>query len=240
MAKTNLMIVAGMFLLVAVLVVASLVFNPGQHLSTKGLAVIVIGPLLLSGMMIGTNSVQAACWLVKNDRDAVVSCRPLPARIMAGIFGSICVWGAVAFTAFLVSGGLTSQSGGWVAVILSALLLFLLTVTFLFNTGPRRLSLDLQNHRYSFTQGFPLLTWTKHGQTDGGELSLNRVKSGPWQVRFRAPGWKFGLPLEIYMTEDDARSLSSHAKESWYLFSGLVPTCARMSLTLWHRVSKFW
>ena len=30
--------------------------------------------------------------------------------------------------------------------------------------------------------------------------------------------------------------LSSHAKESWYL----VPTCARIAVTLWQSVSKFW
>lgn len=208
MAKTNLMIVAGMFLLVTILIVTSLVFDPGQHLSAKDLAVIVIGPLLLSGMMIGTSSVQAAYWLVRNDQDEVVSRRPLPPRIMAGLFAAICAWGTVAFPAFLVSGGITSESGGWMAVVLSGLFLFLLTVSFLFNTGPRCLSLDLKNHRYSFTQGFPLLTWTKHGQTEGSELSLNRVKSGPWQVRFRAPGWKYGMPLEIYMTEGDARALA--------------------------------
>ena len=208
MAKTNLMIVTGMFLLVAVLVVASSMLNPGQHLSAKDLAVIVIGPLLLSGMSIGTNCVQSACWLVKNDQDELVSRRPLPARIMAGTFAAICAWGAVAFTTFLVSGGITSEPGGWVAVVLSGLFLFLLTASFLFNTGPRQLSLDLQNHHYSFTQGFPLLAWTKQAQVDGAELSLNRVKSGPWQVRFRAPGWKFGLPLEVYMTEEDARALA--------------------------------
>ncbi len=89
-------------------------------------------------------------------------------------------------------------------------LLSLITGVFLFNSGPRRLSIDLQERRYAFTQGFPLLTWTTQGPTAGSELSINRVKSGPHQVRFRAPGWKYGLPLEIYMTEGDARALAWH------------------------------
>lgn len=208
MTKTNLMIVACVFLMTAIFPLASLVSNPGQHFSTKDLAVFLISPLLLSGMVIGISNVQSAHWLVKNDQDKVVSRRPMPSRVVAGLFAAGSAWGTVAVVLFLVSGGITMESGGWLAVLFSALLLSFLTGVFLFNSGPRRLFIDLRERWYSFTQGFPFLDWTKEGQTDGGELSLNRVKSGPSQVRFRAPGWKFGLPLEVYMTEVDALALA--------------------------------
>ncbi len=209
MKKTDLMIAAGMFLLFALFPLASLVFNPGQHFSSKDWALFIISPFLLSGMVIGNSSVQSARWLVKNDQDEVVSRRPMPPRVVAGLYAAGFAWGTVAFVQFLILGSLNPDSGGRLAAILFALL-SLITGVFLFNSGPRRLAIDLQERRYSFTQGFPLLTWTTQGPTAGGELSINRVKSGPHQVRFRAPGWKYGLPLEIYMTEGDARALAWH------------------------------
>ena len=129
---------------------------------------------------------------------------------MSGLFAAICAYGAVVFVPFLVSGGITAVSGGWLAVALSALLLSLATFLALFNAGPRLLSLDLQKRHYALRQGLPLLTWTQRGPTEGSELSINRAKSGSFQVRFRASGWKGGLPLEIYMTEADARILARH------------------------------
>ena len=46
------------------------------------------------------------------------------------------------------------------------------------------------------------------------------------------------LKIKIPALKIDAlkKELSSHAKESWYL----VPTCARIAVTLWQSVSKFW
>lgn len=167
MAKTNLMIVAGMFLLTAIFPLASLVSNPGQHFSTKDWAVFVISPLLLSGMGIGVSNLQSARWLVKNDQDEVVSRRPMLSRGVAGLFAAGSAWGTVAFVQFSLLGSLNSEFGGLLAAILFALL-SLITGVFLFNSGPRRLSLDLQKRHYSFTQGFPFLEWTKEGQTDGG------------------------------------------------------------------------
>ena len=183
---------------------------------TQGNGIPVNTVLLLafvSILVIGMNSVRSVRWLVKDDQEGIVSRRPLSVRIVNGLLAAVCAIGTVRFVRFLILADLDSASGGWLAVILSTLLLSLITVVFLFISGPCRLSIDLRERRYSFTQGFPLLTWTKHGQVEGGELFLNRVKSGPWQVRFRAPGWKYGLPLEIYMTENDARSLEGRLSE---------------------------
>ncbi len=164
--------------------------------------------LLGAGLGMGVNGSRSARWLVKNGQDELVSCRPMVCRIMAGFMTVVCLCVMVPFLSLMVSGGLAANLSGGAAIALLGFVLFIGTFSAFFSAGPRRLSLDLQNHRYSFTQGFPLLAWTRQGQVDGGELSINRVKSGPWQVRFRAPGWKFGLPLEIYMTEGDAHALA--------------------------------
>lgn len=166
--------------------------------------------LLGTALGIGVNGSRSARWLVNNGQDEVVTRRPMVCRLMAGFVTIVCLCLMACFLSLVISGSVASNASGWWAIAFLAVVLIVGTFSALFSAGPRRLSLDLQKRRYSFTQGFPLLSWTKHGQVDGGELSLNRVKSGPWQVRFRAPGWKFGLPLEVYMTEGDARALAWH------------------------------
>ena len=175
--------------------------------------IINIGVLLLIALLgtalgIGVNGSNSARWLVKNGKDELITRRPMVCRLMAGFTTIVCLCSMAWFLSLMVSEGATLHPSGWWSASILALVLILCTFSAFFSAGPRRLSLDLRTRRYSFTQGPPLLSWTKQGQTDGGELSLNRVKSGPWQVRFRASGWKFGLPLEVYMTEEDARALA--------------------------------
>ncbi len=78
---------------------------------------------------------------------------------------------------------------------------------------------------------------TRQYLEDGGALTPT-LTNGLEAIRTQATAYSSAENRRFVMQIDEL--LSSHAKESWYLFSGLVPTCARMSLTLWHRVSKFW
>lgn len=150
---------------------------------------------------------QSVRWLVQADAEGLVSRRPTAQRIASGVLAALCAWGASRFVSFLTAAD-TPARDEWPAAPYFMLLLSFCALVFLFRAGPRRLLIDLPRGRYSFTRGFPLLAWTRRGPLEGSEFSLGKAGSGFYQVRFRASGWRSGLPLELYMTKEDAHALA--------------------------------
>lgn len=158
--------------------------------------------MLVSGVWM---SIQKPKWLERNDHDEIISRRPVAERAQSGLCTAFLVWGGYL---------LASQPGfrqpvdpalrGAAAFVVASL--GSLTLCFLFGAGPRRLCFDVQQRRYSLTQGIPFLTRTKRGPTHGGEVYVYAAKSGYHQIRFRAQGWKGGLPIESFKTQQEARS----------------------------------
>jgi len=158
-------------------------------------------------VMLGFNvwsSVQKPKWLEKNDHDEIISRRPMAERAQFGLFTMFLVW-----LGYLLASQPRFQSVDpalWGAAAFFIATFGSLTLCFLNGAGPRRLCFDIRQQQYSFTQGFPLLTWTKWGPTAGGEIYVFPTKSGYHQIRFQAQGWKGGLPIESFKTEQQARS----------------------------------
>lgn len=149
-------------------------------------------------------------WLEKNDQDEIISRRPLAQRIMFGLWVGPLLW----LTYWVVQMSLPSlakSSTGpalWAAAAFMPLCLILPAACFLNGTSSRRFRLDIQQRRYSLSNGILCWAWTKHGETSGGELSVSRTKSGSSVVLFKAQRWKYGLPFEFCETEAEARSLA--------------------------------
>ncbi len=149
-------------------------------------------------------------WLETNNQDEIVSRRPLAQRIMFGLWVGPLLW----LTCWVVQMSLPSFAKSftgpalWAAAAFMPLCLVLLAACFLNGTSSRRFRLDIQHQRYSLSDGILCWTWTKRGETSGGELSVSRTKSGSSVVLFKARHWKYGLPFEFCKTEAEARSLA--------------------------------
>lgn len=167
-------------------------------------AAILLMVVALSGAFYWQHRAQTARWLDKNDHAEIVSRRPMTERVLFGVSTALLAW--LIGAAVVRFRPLLSDPGDWAVLLPFILLLCLPACCFLLGAGPRRLRLDVMRHRYTLTQGIPLLTWTKQGPTSGGELYISQTQSGRHQIRFRAPRWRFGLPLEAYDTDEQARS----------------------------------
>jgi hypothetical protein len=150
------------------------------------------------------------CWLEKNDQNEIISRRPLAQRFMFGLWVGPLLW----LTYWVVQmswSSLAKSSTGpalWAAAAFMPLCLILTAACFLNGTSQRRFRLDIQQQRYSLSQGILWWTRTKQGETRGGELSVSRTKSGASVVSFKARQWKSGLPFEFCKTQQDAQSLA--------------------------------
>ncbi len=149
-------------------------------------------------------------WLETNNQDEIVSRRPLAQRIMFGLWVGPLLW----LTYWVVQMSLPSFAKSftgpalWAAAAFILLCLVLPAFCFLNGTSARRFRLDIHHRRYSLSNGVLCWTWTKHGETSGGEVYISRTKSGSSVVLFGAQHWKYGLPFEFCKTETEAYSLA--------------------------------
>jgi hypothetical protein len=147
--------------------------------------------------------VTTSSWLETDNQDIIVSRRPMPQRLWFGALAAAIAWLAgYGIHKTLATGDV---SAAWATAAVMLLLYGPMILVFLHGAGSRCFRLKIREREYSFQQGFPLLTWTSQGQTAGGELSVTRTKSGQFQVRFRPPGWRYGLPIAYFATEAEAR-----------------------------------
>ena len=197
----------------AALLIMGMLAAERHHIRGNTLAFTLGFPLIMYGLSFWLSRARTAQWLEKNDQDEIISRRPMTERVLFGFATGFFIWLTYNVVPNLLS--LFSDPAAWGAVSFILLILGLLVFCFLFGAGPRRLRLDVRRQEYSFQQGIPFLTWTKQGQISGGDFYVSRSKSGYYQVRFRAPRWKFGLPIASFETAEEACS------QAWQIASKL-------------------
>ncbi|MEO7716435.1 MAG: hypothetical protein ABIY70_09535 [Capsulimonas sp.] len=149
--------------------------------------------------------VTASSWLETDNQEIIVSRRPMAQRRMFGALAAALSWlAAEGIRQTLMTGGSPELAGMPLYQLGPSILLTPFILIFLHGAGPRCFCLKIREREYSFQQGFPLLTWTSHGQTAGGEIYVTRTKSGQSVVCFRAAQWRYGLPFAYFATEAEA------------------------------------
>ena len=150
-------------------------------------------------------------WLEQNNQNQIISQRPLPQRIIFGVFAVCLAW--MALTILPNFQPLLADHAAAPTAVVIALMLGSLVLCFLLGTGPNRLCLNLQRRQYTLKQGILGLTWTRRGQIGDGEVYVSCTRSRQYQVRFRAQRWKYGQPIESLTTEKEARLLAREIAE---------------------------
>ncbi|MGI4790896.1 MAG: hypothetical protein ACRYFS_18860 [Janthinobacterium lividum] len=147
---------------------------------------------------------QPTAWITKSNQTEIISRRPIAQRIVFGFYAGFLV----CLTYKVVTGllPLLSDSAAWGAIAFIVLALVSLILCFLLGAGPRQMLLNLEKQEYSLKRGFPFLTWTTQGTTSEGKIYVSETRSGSYQVRFQAQGWRGGLPIEFFETKADAHS----------------------------------